>query len=658
MIRDGEIEQAAAWLSEYEQVMPEDIDIYSMKSVIFILENRLVDAKEVLEDGLFRSPSSFDLLYNAGYVCHQLGDYKEAIRYYSLSELLASTQDQKIDLIEAIQNIKQDTAATIIEQKKKVVFFVKEGLDSFIDSIINELSFGYITKKVVVKELRQIDQEMKSADVCWFEWCDELVGYGSRLALAKEKRIICRLHSYEAFTNSIHDVDWQSVDKVIFVAEHIRQYVLENESKLDKSKTVVIPNSVNVDQYTYQDRQKGFNIAYAGYINYKKGPMLLLHMFQAIYERDRRYKLYIAGTFQDPRYILYFNQMIKEMGLEHSVIIDGWQNNLDAWLEDKHYIVSSSLLESQHLSVMEAMSKGIKPIVHNFVGAKDIYPNKYIWNTISEAVRLILSTDYNSSDYRSYVEQNYSIESSNVNIRKLLYELLYLDTEKLSHLLRSLTEFYYDERKVRFFLPSTEDFIQRSIYYLKTFYEVDMLEHIKKTDLNGKVIVDVGANIGNHTVFFSKICNASRVFSFEPQKEVFHILKTNVEINNLQEKVALFNMALGEKRGKGTIKIVDKKNTGMTKVNSCEDGEVMIDSLDNLLLPADVKIDLMKIDVEGMALGVLKGAQTIISKYKPQIYVEAETDDEFQEIGKFLRPFGYEPKWRFNATPTYLFVSK
>ena len=39
------------------------------------------------------------------------------------------------------------------------------------------------------------------ADICWFEWCDELVAYGSKLSIAKEKRIICRLHSYEAFTD-------------------------------------------------------------------------------------------------------------------------------------------------------------------------------------------------------------------------------------------------------------------------------------------------------------------------------------------------------------------------------------------------------------------------------------------------------------------------
>ncbi|MCS4525185.1 glycosyltransferase [Clostridium botulinum] len=63
-------------------------------------------------------------------------------------------------------------------------------------------------------------------------------------------------------------------------------------------------------------KKKGFNIAYVGYINFKKGPMLLLHAFKKIFDTDNRYKLHIAGTFDEDRYRLYFNQMIKELGLE------------------------------------------------------------------------------------------------------------------------------------------------------------------------------------------------------------------------------------------------------------------------------------------------------------------------------------------------------
>lgn len=61
---------------------------------------------------------------------------------------------------------------------------------------------------------------MQWADICWFEWCDELIAYGSKLELAREKKVICRLHSYEAFTDYINNVTWNSIDKLI-VVEHI-----------------------------------------------------------------------------------------------------------------------------------------------------------------------------------------------------------------------------------------------------------------------------------------------------------------------------------------------------------------------------------------------------------------------------------------------------
>ncbi|MBY6897396.1 glycosyltransferase family 4 protein [Clostridium botulinum] len=135
-------------------------------------------------------------------------------------------------------------------------------------------------------------------------------------------------------------------------------------------------------------RKKGFNIAYVGYINFKKGPMLLLHAFKKIFDTDNRYKLHIAGTFDEDRYRLYFNQMIKELRLEKNIIFYGWQKDINKWLEDKNYLVCTSVLESQGLGIMEAMSKGIRPLIHNFVGAKEVYPEKYVWSSLDDIINI------------------------------------------------------------------------------------------------------------------------------------------------------------------------------------------------------------------------------------------------------------------------------
>lgn len=306
--------------------------------------------------------------------------------------------------------------------KIKIVFFVKQSLDSFINDIVSDLSEQYETKKIIVTEFKQIDEGMEWGDICWFEWCDELVIYGSKHRTSANKKIICRLHSYEAFTPYPTLVKWENVDCTIFVSEHIRATVLKGTS-MDMKKTIVIPNGVNLSKYNFKERESGFNIAYAGYINYKKGPMLLLQTINELVKRDNRYKLYIAGEFQDLRYIQYFRQMLNEMNLNSNVFYEGWQKDLNSWLENKQYILCTSVLESQGMGIMQAMSKGIKPVLHNFVGAREIYDAKYLWNTIDEAANMIFSKEYASKEYREFIQSKYEYYDKIHYIGKLISDI-------------------------------------------------------------------------------------------------------------------------------------------------------------------------------------------------------------------------------------------
>lgn len=341
------------------------------------------------------------------------------------------TKQSKEELTNDIENLEENVSC-IIKDKVKLVFFAKQGLDSFLSDIIEGMSQEHVTKKIIVTDYSQIDEGMQWADICWFEWCDELIAYGSKLELAKEKKIICRLHSYEAFTDYINNVNWSNVDNLIVVCEHIKDFIVENFN-IDEKIISIIPNGINEKKWRFKEGEKGFNIAYVGYINYKKGPMLLLHTFKAIYDKDHRYKLYIAGIFQDNRDVLYYNQMIQELGLQNNIIYEGWQDDLDKWLNNKDYILCTSILESQNMSVMQAMCKGIKPIIHNFVGAKNIYDKKYVWNTIGEAVNMIESDKYDSNEYRKYIIENYRLAEqlskitqliTKVNLEKKIKELL------------------------------------------------------------------------------------------------------------------------------------------------------------------------------------------------------------------------------------------
>ncbi|MGH4050362.1 MAG: glycosyltransferase [Clostridium sp.] len=418
-IEMGNFNQANALIDEYEDIIKADPEIYSMKAVVAITENRLDDAKDILINAVNIYNDDFDLNYNLGYVYEQYQDYNKAILHYSFAEKKCGDLKAKNEISNIILNIKK-IHPNVVELilKKKIVFFDK-GDDKFIWDIINNLSEEFETKHIRVTDYKQIDEGMRWADICWFEWCDELVAYGSRHTLAVEKKIICRLHSYEAFSIYPSKVDWTKVNKLIFVADSIKKIVM-NKFKIAESKTAIIANGVNVNEYEFQVRNSGFNIAYVGYINYKKGSMLLLHTFKAIYDKDHRYKLYIAGQFQDDRDVLYFQQMIRAFGIEKNVINEGWQNNIDKWLDDKNYILCTSVLESQNMSVMQAMAKGIKPIIHNFVGCKGIYPEKYVWNSISDAITMLSNREYNSKEYLDFVENNYGMQYALNSVKRLL----------------------------------------------------------------------------------------------------------------------------------------------------------------------------------------------------------------------------------------------
>jgi len=534
--------------------------------------------------------------------------------------------------------------------KKKIVFFCIKNGDNFLGDIIKRLSNVYEVRKIIVTNFNQIDEGMAWADICWFEWCDQLVAYGSKLSIARERKVICRLHRYEVFTDIPKNVNWNSIDKLILVTDHLKKLLVSQIPNIERLVDInTINNGVDLDKYELVERQTGFDIAYVGYIHQRKNPVLLLQVINKLVQKDKRYKLYIAGQFQDGLIELYWNYQVQQMELQNNVIFEGWQDNISKWLENKNYILSSSIHESFGYGIAEAMSRGIKPIIHNFVFAKEIWDEKYLFNTVDEAVKMITDNTYNSKEYREFINKNYSLDKQITSIKNLI-EKLVLIKEK------GIYEFEYVGASIKFYLPYLNDWVQKVIYETHNFYEIEMLEDIKKRLGENKVVVDVGANVGNHTIFFSKVCKSKQVYSFEPQSNIFKILKKNVELNHMESVVELHNIGIGKEYSFGNIIVTDENNYGMSRINKNEHGTIEINSLDNILGSKVNSVDMIKIDVEGMEIEVLEGAKNILKKFKPIIYIEAGTDEEFIAVSMLLKKFNYTPLYKFNATPTYLFI--
>jgi FkbM family methyltransferase len=147
-------------------------------------------------------------------------------------------------------------------------------------------------------------------------------------------------------------------------------------------------------------------------------------------------------------------------------------------------------------------------------------------------------------------------------------------------------------------------------------------EYVEKS----KYIVDVGANIGCHTISYAGMNPEARIWSFEPQKKLFDLLNTNVNLNGYTDRIHLHNCGLGHKECtlemQGLDTVEDKAHMGWNKggLGIGKGGEKLdVKTLDSLDLPG---LDYMKIDVEGAEGLVIQGGQETIKKFKPVICFE------------------------------------
>jgi FkbM family methyltransferase len=199
-----------------------------------------------------------------------------------------------------------------------------------------------------------------------------------------------------------------------------------------------------------------------------------------------------------------------------------------------------------------------------------------------------------------------------------------------------------------------DDLIGRVILRSRRWYEQDLLEDAYQR-LRGSqgVVIDVGAHIGNHTLWFARVCQRP-VIAVEPNFESATHLHSHVRMNRLADQVEVYNVALGAGIARGRIEPGPAGNTGMSRVVPDDEGTSAIVPLDSLVeLTRWTGVALIKIDVEGSAIAVLEGARETLEHSRPLLYVEGEKD----EIQAFLGPkwkcfgkFGRTPTWGFSRS--------
>ena len=162
----------------------------------------------------------------------------------------------------------------------------------------------------------------------------------------------------------------------------------------------------------------------------------------------------------------------------------------------------------------------------------------------------------------------------------------------------------------------------------------------------GWIAVDAGANMGTHTLTFSRLVGPNgNVLSFEPQRPIYQVLCGNLALNNCLNVIAQ-QACVGEAPGTMIVPMLDYtaiNNYGGLALGQWAEGyQVPVVTIDGLNLP---RCDFIKIDVEGMELEVLKGAAAAIAANRPILYVENNRIDKSPALVGWLLDAGYALYW-------------
>ena len=192
-------------------------------------------------------------------------------------------------------------------------------------------------------------------------------------------------------------------------------------------------------------------------------------------------------------------------------------------------------------------------------------------------------------------------------------------------------------------LHPSPDYVSDVIRETGDFYEAAILDYLLRTFTRVGAIVDVGAMIGNHTVYFATYLPHSIVHAFEPLAANLTLLRTNVADLN----VKVHPLALSDHDGTVRLEVPDRTNYGHAVIGS--DGEVVqARPLDAF---AFLDVSLIKIDVEGHEAQVLAGAKETIARCQPWLVVEDWSGPH--------PPDGYRLQRSWEAThQTFLFVAE
>jgi glycosyltransferase involved in cell wall biosynthesis len=240
---------------------------------------------------------------------------------------------------------------------------------------------------------------LREADVVFCEWA-----LGNAEWYSQHKRpdqtLIVRLHRQELTVPYLDSIEWDAVDAICFICSHTREQFLERFPGLER-KAKLIYNLIDARALSRPKRPDAeFTLGLLGSAPRLKAPHLALEIVQRLRAVDERYRLRIKGKhpreydwlWRRPDEREYYEQLYEQFDLPENagaVVFDEHGDDVPDWFTQVGFVLSTSDYEGSHQAVAEGMAAGSIPIIRNWIGADRLYPARYVFASVDQAVDLV-----------------------------------------------------------------------------------------------------------------------------------------------------------------------------------------------------------------------------------------------------------------------------
>jgi glycosyltransferase involved in cell wall biosynthesis len=443
----GRHEEALRCMQEHLRRVPHDAKALNDSGAILHCLTRPDEAIACLSKARSLEPQSGEIIWNLMEVYLGGGYLDEAIVLLDEMERMGllnvdvlnrlatmlvnqARRSQALDVLLRSRRLwpEQDILAPIMEvirrQRPNVAFF-REPMAG--DGALAD-TCAYVRDRFVCEfhhsgDTEEVIKALGRCDIAWFDGGGPASVAASQ-QLSHVKRIVS-LRRSDVEGRWASAMRWENIDILAAIGGSAVEEALERQVPDIRSRTriVVVPNGVDLERYAFQQRHRGNRLACIGCLSMETNPGFLLQCMQKLHYVDPSYRLTFSGQFESPVLEQYVRHMTQTLHLEHVVTFEPYPNNLNAWLSDKHFIVSSGIGESQVEMVLAGMACGLKPVVHSFPGAERLFSPEHLFSIAEEFCERVLSSPYEPEAYRRWVEARYPLAEQFAKVRGILDQL-------------------------------------------------------------------------------------------------------------------------------------------------------------------------------------------------------------------------------------------